>query len=141
MPIEEALQIAYDKDLDLVLVSPNSKPPVCRIMNHGKYMFEKSKREKEQRRQSKANEMKEMRLSPNIGQHDLEVKSKKVKEFLEDGHKVKITMRFRGREFAKKNSAQELMNQFAKDLNEVSSVEKPPLMDGRIMYMILSKKK
>lgn len=138
MSRNEALDIASEKDLDLVLVSANPENPVCKIMNYGKHKFEQSKREKESKKKQKALELKEIRVTPNIEEHDFGFKSKNAKKFLEDGNKVKITVRFRGREVNYAKMGEEVLNKFIETLQEVSTVEKKPILEGRNMFIILA---
>ena len=138
--LQRALEIAYEKKLDLVLVAPNAKPPVCKIMNYGKYKFEQSKREKEARKKQKVAEVKEIRITPNIEQHDFEFKAKNARKFIEDGNKVKITVRFRGRELNYVKLGEENLNQFIEELSDISVVEKKPILEGKNMFIILAKK-
>ena len=140
MSKEEALNIALDKKLDLVLVSPNAEVPVCKIMNYGKYKFEQSKKEKEAKKKQKIFELKEIRITPNIEDHDFSFKSKNARKFLEDGNKVKVTVRFRGRELNYVKLGEEVLNQFIEDLADISTVEKRPLLEGKNMFIILAKK-
>lgn len=140
MPIEKALNLAEEKDLDLVLVAPNTKPAVCKIMNYGKYKFEQTKREKEARKNQKAVELKEIRVSSNIGQHDFDFKSKNARNFLESGNKVKFTLRFRGRELNNAKAGEAILNKFAESLEDISVVEKKPFLEGKTMFIILTKK-
>ena len=138
--IQEALDIAYEKKLDLVLVAPNAEPPVCKMMNYGKYKFEQAKKEKEARKKQKTTEVKEIRITPNIEQHDFEFKAKNARKFIEDGNKVKITVRFRGRELNYVKLGEETLNEFIDALADVSVVEKKPLLEGKNMFIILAKK-
>ena len=138
--LQEALDIAYEKKLDLVLVAPNAEPPVCKIMNYGKYKFEQAKKEKEARKKQKTAELKEIRITPNIEQHDFEFKAKNARKFIEDGNKVKITVRFRGRELNYVKLGEETLNEFIEALSDVSVVEKKPLLEGKNMFIILAKK-
>ena len=140
MPIAEALDKAADKNLDLVLVAPNASPVVCKIMNYGKYKFEQAKKEKESRKNQKAVEIKEIRVSPNIGSHDFEFKSRNARSFLEAGNKVKITLRFRGRELNNMKAGEDILNKFMEDLEDISTVEKRPFLEGKTLFIILSKK-
>ena len=140
LPIEKALEMAEDKDLDLVLVAPNAKPVVCKIMNYGKYKFEQAKREKESRKNQKAVEVKEIRVSSNIGQHDFDFKSKNARNFLENGNKVKFTLRFRGRELNNSKAGETILNKFAESLEDIANVEKRPFLEGKTMFIILAKK-
>ena len=138
--IQEALDIAYEKKLDLVLVAPNAEPPVCKIMNYGKYKFEQAKKEKEARKKQKTTEVKEIRITPNIEQHDFEFKAKNARKFIEDGNKVKITVRFRGRELNYVKLGEETLNRFIEILSDISSAEKKPILEGKNMFIILAKK-
>ncbi len=132
--------MAFEKKLDLVLVSPNLDIPVCKIMNYGKYKFEQSKKEKEARKKQKTLETKEIRITPNIEQHDFEFKCKNARKFLEEGNKVKITVKFRGRELTYVKLGEEALNKFVEDLSGVAIPEKKPLLEGRNMFIILAKK-
>ena len=138
--IDEALKYAEEKNLDLVLVSPNSKPVVCKLMNYGKYKFEKAKKEKESRKNQKTVELKEIRVTPNIGDHDFSFKSKNARTFLESGNKVKFTVRFRGRELNNTKAGEIVLNKFIEDLSDISTVEKKPFLEGKTMFVILTKK-
>ena len=139
MQLNDALNLAYGKNLDLVLVSSNN-PKVCKIMNYGKYKFEQSKKEKEARKKQKSFEMKEIRVTPNTDTHDFEFKSKNARKFLEDGNKLKITVRFRGREMNYKNQGEELLQKFIEALSDIANTEKRPIMEGKNMFIILTKK-
>ena len=139
-PIEEALELAEERDLDLALVAPNTEPPVCKIMNYGKYKFEQAKREKESRKNQKVADVKEIRITPNIGDHDFQFKCKNARSFLEDGNKVKISVKFRGRELNNTQLGENVLNRFIESLEEISVVEKKPLLEGKTMFVILSKK-
>ena len=123
-----------------MLVSPNAKPVVCKIMNYGKYKFEQSKKEKEAKRKQKVLEIKELRVTPNIEEHDFEFKSKNARKFLTDGNKVKITVKFRGREVNNVKSGEAVLNKFIERLEDISVVEKQPKLEGRNMFTILAKK-
>ncbi|MCR5147275.1 MAG: translation initiation factor IF-3 [Clostridia bacterium] len=138
--LNEALDIAYERKLDLVLVAPNAEPPVCKIMNYGKYKFEQAKKEKEARKKQKTFEVKEIRITPNIEQHDFEFKAKNARKFIEDGNKVKIAVRFRGRELNYVKLGEEVLNKFIEDLSDVSAPEKKPVLEGKNMFIILAKK-
>lgn len=140
LPLNEALDTAFEKKLDLVLVSPNLDVPVCKIMNYGKYKFEQSKKEKEARKKQKTLETKEIRVTPNIEQHDFEFKCKNARKFLEDGNKVKITVKFRGRELNYVKLGEEALKQFIDDLSDIATSEKKPLLEGKNMFVILAKK-
>lgn len=140
LPIARALEIAEEKKLDLVLVSPNAQVPVCKIMNYGKYKFEQAKKEKEAKKKQKIQETKELRITPNIEEHDFGFKAKNAKKFIEDGNKVKITVRFRGRELNNVKMGENVLNDFAKELEDVAVVEKAPKLEGKNMFIILAKK-
>ena len=126
--------------MDLVLVAPNAEPPVCKIMNYGKYKFEQAKKEKEARKKQKTFEVKEIRITPNIEQHDFEFKAKNARKFIEDGNKVKITVRFRGRELNYVKLGEAVLNNFIEDLSDVATPEKKPVLEGKNMFIILAKK-
>ena len=138
--LEQALEEAENKNLDLVLVAPNANPPVCKIMNYGKYKFEQAKKEKEAKKKQKVLEVKEIRVTPNIEEHDFGFKSKNARKFIEDGNKVKITVRFRGREVNNAKAGEAVLEKFIKALEEVAVVEKQPKLEGRNMFTILAKK-
>ena len=140
MSAAEAQQLAYDKDLDLVKISPNATPPVCKIMDYGKFRFEQMKREKEARKNQHVVEIKEVRMSPNIDTNDFNVKLKNAQKFLKDGNRVKVTVRFRGREVAHTSIGEVLLKQFGEQCAEIATVEKNPKLDGRHMTMFLSPK-
>ena len=140
LPIDKALEIAANKDLDLVLVAPNATPAVCKIMNYGKYKFEQAKKEKESRKNQKAVEVKEIRVSSNIGEHDFNFKSKNARSFLESGNKVKFTLRFRGRELNNVKAGELILNKFAESLEDIATMEKRPFLEGKTMFIILTKK-
>lgn len=140
MSLNEALNIASEKNLDVALVSPNTVPPVCKIMNYGKYKFEQAKKEKEARKNQRIVETKELRVTPNIEGHDFGFKAKNARRFLEDGNKVKITVRFRGRELNYVKLGENTLNQFVEELSDIAVVEKKPLLEGKNMFIILSKK-
>lgn len=136
----EALDIAARANLDLVLVAPNAKPPVARIMDYGKYRFEQQKREKEARKNQKVINVKEVRLSPTIDEHDFNTKLRNGRKFLEKGDKVKATIRFRGRAITHKEIGQQVLNRFAEECNDLATVETKPRMDGRSMFLVLAPK-
>lgn len=140
LSLNEALDLAYEKKLDLVLVAPNNNPKVCRIMNYGKYKFEQSKKEKEARKKAKVLEIKEIRITPNIDNHDLDFKVKNAKKFIEDGNKVKFTVRFRGREMNYIKQGEEVLNEIINLLQDVALPEKKPVLEGKNMFIILAKK-
>lgn len=136
----EALNIAIEKDLDLVKISPGAKPPVCKLMDYGKYRFEQSKREKEARKNQHVVEVKEIRLSPSIGLNDFNVKLRNGQKFLRDADRLKVTVRFRGREMAHTKLGEELLLRFADQCADIATVDKNPKLDGRFMTMFLSPK-
>ncbi len=140
MPTSQALQLAADKNLDLVKISPNAKPPVCKIMDYGKYRYEAAKREKESKKKQKIINVKEIRLSPNIESHDLEVKATRANEFLKHGDRVKVSVRFRGREMGRTESGREVLDDFAELISENGIIDKKPKLEGRNMTMFLSPK-
>ncbi len=137
MSPREALRLAEDESLDLVKISPNAVPPVCKIMDYGKYKFELAKKEKENRRNQKVVELKEVQLSMTIDVGDLNVKAKQARKFLEAGNKVKVSIRLRGRQMAHASLARDVMNNFAESLKDVCAVEKPINMEGRNLILIL----
>jgi len=136
----EALEIAARVNLDLVLVAPNAKPPVARIMDYGKHRFETQKREREARKNQKVINVKEVRLSPTIDEHDFNTKLRSGRKFLEKGDKVKASIRFRGRAITHKEIGQRVLNRFAKECEDVATVESTPRMDGRSMFLVLAPK-
>ena len=138
--LNEALQMAYDKKLDLVLVAPNADVPVCKLMNYGKYKFEQSKREKEAKKKQKVLETKEIRITPNIEEHDFSFKAKNARKFIEDGNKVRVTVRFRGRELNYVKLGEDTLNRFIEELADVAVPEKRPILEGKNMFIILAKK-
>ena len=138
--LNEALDMAYDRKLDLVLVAPNNDIPICKLMNYGKYKFEQAKREKEAKKKQKTFELKEIRITPNIEEHDFEFKCKNAKKFIEDGNKVKVTVRFRGRELNYVKLGEEVLNKFIEELSEIATPEKKPILEGKNMFIILAKK-
>ena len=138
--LSDALNIAYDKKLDLVLVAPSGNPPVCKIMNYGKYKFEQAKKEKEAKKKQKAYEVKEIRITPNTEEHDFNFKAKNARKFLEDGCKVKITVRFRGREINNSKMGETVLNKFIDELSDIAVVEKKPKLEGKNMFIMLAKK-
>lgn len=140
MPVKKAQQMADDNKMDLVKVAPKAKPPVCRIMDYGKYKYEMAKKEKEAKKNQKIINIKEIRLTPKIEEHDLEVKAKKARKFLEKEDKVKVTVRFRGRELGHTELGREVLMKFADKTAEFGQIEKRPKMEGRNMIMFLSPK-
>ncbi len=139
-PVKEALRMALDKELDLVEIAPNAKPPVCRIMDFGKYKYEQSKREKEARKKQKVISVKEVKIRPNIEDHDLLVKTKNAVKFLKEGDKVKVTLMFRGREMAHAELGKQLLTKVAETTKDVATIERQPKVEGRNMIMILAPK-
>ena len=138
--LDEALDRAQDAKLDLALVSPGANPPVCKLMNYGKYKFEQAKREKESKKKQKVLEVKEIRVTPNIEEHDFGFKAKNARKFILDGNKVKITVRFRGRELNYVKAGEDTLNKFVEYLSDIANVEKKPLLEGKNMFVILAKK-
>ena len=136
----EALKIAEEKELDLVKISPAAKPPVCKIMDYGKFRFEQAKREKEAKKNQRVMEVKEIRMSPGIGENDLNTKLKSAMKFLADGDRVKVSIRFRGREMAHTNIGEEILRDFAARCSEVANLDKEPKLEGRNMSLFLSPK-
>jgi bacterial translation initiation factor 3 (bIF-3) len=137
MSAREAQLLANERELDLVKIAPNANPPVCKIMDYGKYLYERSKRDKEAKKKQTVIDVKEVRLSPKIEEHDFNFKAKNAIRFLQDGDKVKISIRFRGREIAYASLGREVLDRFADTVKEYGKVEKPPVMEGRTMSMIL----
>lgn len=140
MPVSKALEAAYAEDLDLVCISPNAQPPVCKVMDYGKYRFEQAKREKEAKKNQKTFEIKEIRLGLSIDTHDFETKGKHAIRFLDDGDKVKVSIRFRGRELGHPEIGLETMKRFAEYCADHCTVEKAAKMEGRNMLMFLAPK-
>ena len=138
MSSKDALEIAIQRELDLVLVSPNANPPVCKIMNYGKYKFEQAKREKEAKKKQKTYEIKELRVTPNTEEHDFNFKVKNARKFLESGSKVKITVRFRGRELNYVKQGEDILNKFIEGLSDIATPEKKPSLEGKNMFIIFS---
>ena len=136
----EALRMAKDKDLDLVEVSPNANPPVCKILDYGKYRFEQEKKLRDSKKNQKVLKLKEIRMQPKIGSGDLDTKAKHIQEFLDEGDKVKVTIRFRGRELAHTELGYDVLNEVLKRLTSAYNIDKPAAMDGRNMSMTISSK-
>ncbi len=134
----EALDMARDRGYDLVEVQPNASPPVCRLMDYGKYRYEESRRERESRRRQRTAALKEVRLRPKIDDHDLDTKARQARKFLKSGSKVKLSVLFRGREIAHQDIGRTLLTRVAEQLNDLSSVDQQPHMEGRSMVMLLS---
>ena len=141
MSPREAMRLAEEADLDLVKISPNAVPPVCKIMDYGKFKFEQAKKEKENRRNQKVVEIKEVQLSMTIDVGDLNVKAKQATKFLGEGNKVKVSIRLRGRQMAHANLGRDVMNNFFEGLKKIAVIEKPINMEGRNIIMILAPKK
>ena len=138
MPIDAALNAAYEEGYDLVLMAPQAEPPVCRIMDYGKYRFERDKKEKEAKKKQQVIELKEIQLSCRIDTHDFETKLRHAKRFLTDGNKVRVVMRFKGREMSHLSIGQEIMQKFQEACSESGNVDKAPVLDGRVMSMVIT---
>ncbi|MCC6166803.1 MAG: translation initiation factor IF-3 [Caldilineaceae bacterium] len=138
MLTRDALAFAEEQELDLVEVAPNAEPPVCRLMDYGKYLYEKQKRERESRKAQKVIEVKEVRLRPKTDEHDIQVVLTKIRKFAKEGAKIRVRIRFRGREIYHPEVAQDLMERVAGDVSDVVTVEARPVLDGRSMVMLLS---
>ena len=141
MSAKEAQKLAEEAGLDLVKIAPTAKPPVCKIVDYGKYKYEQTRREKEAKKKQKVIEVKEIRLSPNIDTNDLNTKVNAARKFISKGDKVKVTLRFRGREMAHMNSSKHILDDFAQSLADVAIVEKAPKVEGRSMTMFLTEKR
>ncbi|MFG6393112.1 MAG: translation initiation factor IF-3 [Lachnospiraceae bacterium] len=141
MPAKEAMKLAREAELDLVKIAPGAKPPVCKIIDYGKYRYELARKEKEAKKKQKTMEVKEVRLSPNIDKNDLNTKANHARKFLIKGDKVKVTLRFRGREMAHISYSKQILDSFYKLLEDVSVIDKAPKMEGRSMVMFLSQKR
>ena len=139
--IKEAMTKAEEEGLDLVLLSPNATPPVCKIMDYGKHKFDTIKKEKEAKKKQKTVDVKEVRLSPNIDKNDLNTKVNSAKKFIQKGDKVKVTLRFRGREMAHMQTSKHILDDFADMLKDVAAVEKPAKLEGRSISMVLTEKR
>ena len=140
VPTSEGLKRAKEGNLDLVEVAPTAKPPVCRIMDYSKYKYDQEKKERVARKKQRIMHVKEIRLKPNIEEHDYQTKLRHLRRFLERGDKAKVTLMFRGREMAHVDTGRQVMNRLMKDLSEVSMVERPPILEGRFMVMYLAPK-
>ena len=138
MSAAKALEIAYDSGLDLVMMSAQATPPVCKVMDYGKFRFEREKREKEAKKKQQTIELKEIQLSCRIDTHDFETKVKHALRFLSDGNKVRVVMRFKGREMSHMNIGREVLDKFEAACSEAGTVEKKPVLDGRFMSMVIS---
>lgn len=141
MSSREAMKLAQEAELDLVKVAPKAQPPVCKIIDYGKYRYELARKEKEARKKQKTVEVKEVRLSPNIDTNDLNTKVNNAKKFISKGNKVKVTLRFRGREMAHVQQSKHILDDFAELLADIASVEKPAKLEGRSMSMVLTEKR
>ena len=140
MSVKEALELAREADVDLVKVAPSAKPPVCKLIDYGKYRYELARKEKEARKKQKVIDIKEIRFSPNIDTNDLNTKINAARKFIEKGSKVKVSMRFRGREIAHTEGSMHVLTDFAKELEDIAVIEKAPKMEGRTMSMFLTEK-
>jgi len=141
MSAADAYKMAQEAELDLVKIAPTAKPPVCKIINYGKYRYELARKDKEAKKKQKVVELKEIRLSPNIEENDLNTKINSTKKFITKGNKVKITLRFRGREMAHMQSSMHILSDFAAQLSDLAIVEKAPKLEGRSISMVLAEKK
>ena len=141
MSSRDAMKIAREAELDLVKIAPQAKPPVCKIIDYGKYRYELARKEKEAKKKQKTIEVKEVRLSPNIDSNDLNTKIASARKFIEKGNKVKVTLRFRGREMAHVQSSRHILDEFAKALEDIALVDKPAKMEGKSMAMFLTEKR
>ena len=141
MPVKEAMKLAQEAELDLVKIAPKAQPPVCKIIDYGKYRYELARKEKEAKKKQKTVEVKEVRISPNIDTNDLNTKVNNAKKFIANGNKVKVTLRFRGREMAHMQQSKHILDDFAEMLAEVAVVEKPAKLEGRSMSMVLTEKR
>ncbi|WP_099469011.1 translation initiation factor IF-3 [Konateibacter massiliensis] len=141
MSAKEAMQLAKEAELDLVKIAPTAKPPVCKIIDYGKYRYELARKEKEAKKKQKTIDIKEVRLSPNIDGNDLNTKVNAARKFIEKGDKVKVTLRFRGREMAHMGASKHILDDFAEKLSDIAVVEKPAKLEGRSMMMFLTEKR
>lgn len=141
MSAKEAYKMAQDAELDLVKIAPTAKPPVCKIIDYGKYCYEQARKEKEAKKKQKVIEVKEVRLSPNIDTNDLNTKTSAARKFLEKGNKVKVTLRFRGREMAHMSKSKYILDDFAESLSDIAVIDKPSKVEGRTMVMFLTAKR
>ena len=141
MPVKEAMKLAQEAELDLVKIAPKAQPPVCKSIDYGKYRYELARKEKEAKKKQKTVEVKEVRISPNIDTNDLNTKVNNAKKFIAKGNKVKVTLRFRGREMAHMQQSKHILDDFAEMLAEVAVVEKPAKLEGRSMSMVLTEKR
>ena len=141
MSARDALKIAKDAELDLVKIAPTAKPPVCKVIDYGKYRYELARREKEAKKKQKTLEVKEVRLSPNIEANDLNTKINMARKFISKGNKVKVTLKFRGREMAHMQSTKHVLDDFAEKLLDIAVIEKPAKLEGKSIMMVLTEKK
>lgn len=141
MSVKDAMKLAKDANLDLVKIAPSAKPPVCKIIDYGKYKYEMTRKEKEAKKKQKVTEVKEIRLSPNIDDNDVNTKANMARKFLTKGDKVKVTLRFRGREMAHTSSSKVILDNFFAKLEDIAVIEKPARLEGRNMTMFLSEKR
>ena len=141
MPTKDAMKLALDAGVDLVKIAPTAKPPVCKLVDYGKYKYEMTRKEKEAKKKQRTIEIKEIRLSPNIDTNDLNTKTTNARKFLEKGNRVKVTLRFRGREMAHMASSKHILDDFAEALSDIAVVEKAPKVEGRSMTMFLAEKR
>ncbi len=141
MSAKEAQKLAREADLDLVKIAPGAKPPVCKIIDYGKYRYEQARKEREAKKKQRTMEVKEVRLSPNIDKNDLNTKANQARKFIQKGDKVKVTLRFRGREMAHINYSKQILDSFFEKLEDIAVIDKNPKMEGRSMVMFLSEKR
>jgi len=141
MPTVDAKRLAQEQELDLVLIAPNAKPPVCKIIDYGKYKYDQMRKEKDAKKNQHTVEIKEIRMSPNIDTNDLATKTNNARKFLSRGDRVKVTLRFRGREMAHMNQSMHILTDFAKAREDVAVVDKAPKVEGRSMSMFLAQKR
>ena len=141
MSTREAMKLAAEAELDLVKIAPTAKPPVCKIIDYGKYKYELTRKEKEAKKKQKTVDVKEVRLSPNIDTNDLNTKVNNAKKFIQKGNKVKVTLRFRGREMAHMQTSKHILDDFADMLKDIAVVEKPTKLEGRSISMVLTEKR
>lgn len=141
MSSKDAMKLAKEANLDLVKISPNAKPPVCKIIDYGKFKYEQSRKDKEAKKKQKVTDVKEIRLSPNIDQNDLTTKSNQARKFLSKGDKVKVVLRFRGREMAHLGMSKQILDAFFEKVQDIAVIEKPAKLEGRSMIMFLNEKK
>lgn len=141
MPVKDAMKLAKEANLDLVKIAPTAKPPVCKIIDYGKYRYELARKEKEAKKKQKTTDVKEIRLSPNIDENDLNTKATQARKFLMKGDKVKVALRFRGREMAHMGSSKQILDTFFAKLEDIAIVEKPAKLEGRSMIMFLTEKR